>query len=86
MLRLGPGHQTPTQSKRRNERTSCQRKSIARDADASAWIGKVDMTCWKKAHHLFIPNRPRASVTFPVMAAAATITGLMSSVRPVGEP
>src|SRR4029453_17169333 len=33
-----------------------------------------------------IPNRSRASVPSPAMAAAATMTGDMSSVRPVGEP
>src|SRR5262249_19780372 len=31
-------------------------------------------------------NSSRASVTLPAMAAAATMTGDMSSVRPVGEP
>src|SRR5690606_31784026 len=32
------------------------------------------------------PNTSRASVTMPVTAAAPTITGLISTVRPVGEP
>src|SRR4029077_4469710 len=33
-----------------------------------------------------MPNSSRASVTSPAMAAAATMTGDMRSVRPVGEP
>src|SRR5690606_39702412 len=33
-----------------------------------------------------VPKTWRASVTTPVMAAAATITGLMRTVRPLGEP